>query len=277
MTKIPFIKMNGLGNDFIIIDCRGDLPTPTTETIIALSNRRTGIGCDQFIILETPTGNETVFMRMHNANGEQVGACGNATRCVGRLIMEQTGQNQCTIATISDTLHATWADESNKTVTINMGNPKLAWQEIPLLSAHDTTAVALNIPNLPPAQCVNMGNPHAVFFVPDVESFDITHYGKIVETHPQFPEKTNAEFVEKIGDTTLRMRVWERGVGITQACGTGACAVAVCAIQSGMVQSDTVDIVLDGGTLTIQWQQGGAVYMTGATALSFTGEAETPC
>lgn len=272
MMTIPFLKMHGLGNDFIIIDCRQHLPKPNTETIIAMSNRHRGIGCDQFIVLENAQKEGDVLMRIYNGNdGGQVGACGNVTRCVGRLIMNEMNVPSCNIETIDGVLKASWADKANHIVTIDMGMPKLTWQHIPLSQEMDTLSVNLGIDGLPPALCVSMGNPHAVFFVDDAEAIAVEHYGKMVESHPLFPEKTNVEFVHKVNDTTLRMRVWERSAGITQACGTGACAVTVAGIQAGIIPSDTATVILDGGPLTITWQDKKSVLMTGATTLSFTG------
>ena len=273
-TSIPFVKMHGLGNDFIIVDCRTGLPNPDKETIIALSNRRTGIGCDQFIVLENSYNGNDVFMRMYNCDGAEVGACGNATRCVARLIMVETQIPSCTIETISGILGATWADQNKKTITIDMGLAKLDAVDIPLsLSDPDTvtTRIDVGIDGLPLACCVNMGNPHAVFQVDNADDFDVEKYGSMVENSPLFPEKTNVEFISLLKNGDIRMRVWERGVGITQACGTGACAAAVAAVRTGLIDITPVDIILDGGVLTINWHVGQSVFMTGATSVSFTG------
>ena len=272
-TPIPFIKMHGLGNDFIIVDCRMELPNPDADTIVAMSDRRTGIGCDQFIILENSYNGHDVFMRMHNCDGGEVGACGNATRCVARLIMDETQMPSCTIETISGILGAKWADKDQKTVTIAMGPAKLDAPDIPLSpdAKTDTTAVDVSIDDLPPACCVNMGNPHAVFQVDDADDFDVAKYGKMVENSPLFPEKTNVEFISMLDNGSMRMRVWERGVGITRACGTGACAAAVAGVRTGLIKHTPITVMLDGGPLTIDWQVGQSVLMTGATSLSFTG------
>ena len=276
-TEIPFIKMHGLGNDFIVVDCRTDLPNPNTNTIVQMSDRRTGIGCDQFIILENSYNGNDVFMRMYNCDGGEVGACGNATRCVARLIMEETQMPSCTIETISGILGAKWANKEQKTVTIAMGSAKLEASDIPLSKTDaDTTAIDVGIDGLPPACCVNIGNPHAVFQVDDADNFDVATYGAMVENSPLFPEKTNVEFINKLTNGDIRMRVWERGVGITRACGTGACAAAVAAIRTGLTDNTVVNVILDGGVLTIDCplemhQAEHSVLMTGETALSFIG------
>ena len=274
--KMPFIKMHGLGNDFIIVDCRTDVPNPDSHTIVHMSERRTGIGCDQFIVLENSYNGHDVFMRMYNCDGGEVGACGNATRCVARLIMVETQMPSCTIETISGILGAKWADKDLKTVTIAMGVPKLDAPDIPLspdktTAKADTTALDVGIDGLPTACCVNVGNPHAVFLVDNADVFDVAKYGTLVENSPLFPEKTNVEFISLLPNGNMRMRVWERGVGITRACGTGACAAAIAGIRTGIIDKTSVDVVLDGGTLTIDWQAGQSVLMTGATTLSFTG------
>ena len=274
--QIPFIKMHGLGNDFIVVDCRTGLPNPDTDTIVAMSDRRTGIGCDQFIVLENSYNGNDVFMRMYNCDGGEVGACGNATRCIARLIMVETQMPSCTIETISGVLNATWADQTLKTVTIDMGLAKLDASDIPLspdtnATDTDTTAIDVGIDGLPPACCVNVGNPHAVFLVDDADNFDVATYGAMVENSPLFPEKTNVEFISMLAGGDMRMRVWERGVGITRACGTGACAAAIAGVRTGIVDTTPINVVLDGGTLTINWHQGQSVFMTGATTLSFTG------
>ena len=270
--KMPFIKMHGLGNDFIVVDCRTGLPNPDADTIVAMSDRRTGIGCDQFIVLENSYNGNDVFMRMYNCDGGEVGACGNATRCVARLIMVETQMPSCTIETISGILGATWANQEQKTVTIDMGLAKLDGGDIPLSTPNaDTTAIDVDIAGLPTACCVNVGNPHAVFLVDDADTFDVATYGAMVENSPLFPEKTNVEFISMLDNGDMRMRVWERGVGITRACGTGACAAAIAGVRTGLIEKTPVNVVLDGGTLTINWHTGQSVFMTGATTLSFTG------
>lgn len=270
MTGYSFVKMHGLGNDFIVLDAREQPLDLTPTKVQAMADRRTGAGCDQFIVMETPNAaGADVFMRIFNADGSEVEACGNATRCVARLMMGETGQDQTTIETVVGLLHADQADGDK--VTVNMGAARLDWQDIPVSEQCDTLEMPLTVGPLSTPVGVNVGNPHAVFFVEDCESLDLETVGPKVETHPFFPNRVNVEVVTKLDETTLRMRVWERGVGITQACGTGACAVLVAAVRRGIIEGRKATVVLDGGPLEIEWLENGEILMTGSASRAFDG------
>lgn len=263
--------MHGLGNDFVVIDARRAAYAPSAEQVRAISNRRTGVGCDQFIVVEpSDRPDAAAFMRIFNADGGEVGACGNASRCVGRLLMDETGADRAAFETAAGLLQAFRADDGQ--VTVDMGPARLDWRDVPLAEPADT----LRLDNVAMAgiagpTAVGMGNPHAVFFVDDAESVAIAEVGPVFEHHPMFPERTNVEFVHVAGPDVLRMRVWERGVGVTQACGTGACAAAVAAMRRGLTDR-TADVVLDGGTLRIHWRESdGHVLMTGPAAVAYSG------
>ncbi|ALG69643.1 diaminopimelate epimerase [Azospirillum thiophilum] len=269
MTR-EFLKMHGLGNDFVVIDARSEPYRPSGAEVRAIADRKTGVGCDQFIILEhTDAPGADAFMRIHNADGSEVGACGNASRCVGWLLMTESGRDRTSFQTEAGLLHASRAD--NGRITVDMGAPRLDWAAIPLATPTDTLRVeTVEHGGFAAPVAVSMGNPHAVFFVDDAEAVPLTEVGPVFENHPAFPERANIEFAQVLSPTAIRMRVWERGAGITQACGTGACATLVAAARRGLT-GRKADILLDGGTLTIEWTGEDRVLMTGPVALSFSG------
>lgn len=273
MTR-QFLKMHGLGNDFVVIDARQTPFNPSAEQARAIADRKTGIGCDQFIVLEPVSEDAAAkgaraFMRIFNADGSQVSACGNASRCIGWLLMEEFECNQLYFQTAAGLLEARRADHGR--VTVDMGRPRLDWQQIPLSGPADTVAVdGVEHAGLSSPVAVSMGNPHAVFFVDDVEALPLTEIGPVFETHPRFPERANIEFAQILSPDRIRMRVWERGAGITRACGSGACATLVAAARRGLT-GRKADIDLDGGMLTIEWLENGHVLMTGPVAVSFSG------
>ncbi|WP_417793559.1 diaminopimelate epimerase [Terasakiella pusilla] len=270
---LPFIKMHGLGNDFVVLDARENPIDLTVAQVQAMADRRTGAGCDQFIVMEPAKDSAAdVFMRIRNADGNEVEACGNATRCIARLMMDELGKTEVTVETVVGLLHAR---DAGDTVTVNMGQARLGWQDIPVAEDCDTLTMPLTVGPLEGPVGVNVGNPHAVFFVPNCESVDLEAAGPHVETHPFFPERTNVEVVTKQDDGSLRMRVWERGVGITQACGTGACAVLVAAVRRGIIDGRAADVVLDGGTLHIEWLENGEILMTGPASRAYSGSFDT--
>jgi diaminopimelate epimerase len=258
--------MHGLGNDFVIIDCRaaprGALMDISPARARNIADRRTGIGCDQLITLENSQIAD-VRMRIYNADGSEVESCGNATRCVVALI-----GRDISIETAGGLLTG---QISNGAVTVDMGAPRFEWPDIPLAFAMDTAAMPLAWDELSAPTAVNVGNPHAVFFVEDIGAVDLDMLGPRIENDSVFPERVNVN-VATVQDGKIHLRVWERGVGETRACGTGACATAVAAIRRGLVSSP-VDVVLQGGTLNIAWQQGGPILMTGGAAHVFTGTA----
>lgn len=268
MTR-KFLKMHGLGNDFVVIDARREPYAPTPAEVRAIADRKTGVGCDQFIVVEPAVTPGTAgFMRIRNADGGEVSACGNAARCVGWLLMEEAGSDRASFETNAGVLEA--ARGPAGTVTVDMGPARLAWNEIPLAGPADTLRLDVEHAGFAGPVAVGMGNPHAVFFVDDAEAVPVAEVGPVLEHHAAFPERTNVEFATVLSPTRIRMRVWERGVGITRACGTGACATLVAAARRGLT-GRKADVELDGGTLTIEWLEDGRVLMTGPVAHSFTG------
>ncbi len=270
--KNKFVKMHGLGNDFAIFDGRSKKVSMPVKTIKKLGDRNTGIGFDQLIVIEKPKRNGAdAFMRIYNNDGSEVGACGNATRCVGKWLIKEKKKKVVTIDTRGARLSATMKGEK---LTVDMGPVNLEWQQIPLIQEEDTLSVPVTAGPLQSAVAVNVGNPHAVFFMDDVEGFALALHGPKVENDPIFPEKVNVEIAAITGKNKIRMRVWERGVGITRACGTGACAVAVAAVRKGLT-GRKVSVELDGGILDIEWRASdNHVLMTGAVAEVYRGEVE---
>jgi diaminopimelate epimerase len=269
-----FLKMHGLGNDFAIFDARTFPLALDSASARAIADRRRGIGCDQVIVME-PSKRANAFMRSFNADGGEVEACGNATRCVAYLLMHEAGTDQVRIDTAGGLLLCRTAPDSR--ITVDMGVPRLDWREIPMAQAVDTSSFSLDVPGfknraLTNAAAVSVGNPHCVLFVEDAEQAPVASLGPAIERHPWFPLRTNVEFVERRGPKQLRMRVWERGAGITQACGTGACAAAVAASVRGLTER-SVTVQLDGGALEIEWREADDhVLMTGPVGFSFAGE-----
>ena len=230
MNGLPFIKMHGLGNDFVVIDARETPIELSGEVARAISDRKTGVGCDQFIVIEpSKEPLADAFMRIRNSDGAEVEACGNATRCVASLLMAEKGNRHAIVETVVGLLDAEAAE--GDLVSVDMGPARLDWREIPINDAKDTLHLGIGQGPLQDPVGVNVGNPHAVFFVDDAEAVDLETLGPLLETHPLFPERTNVEAVQVLGPSRLRMRVWERGVGITRACGTGACASLVAAVR----------------------------------------------
>jgi len=273
-SVLKFRKMNGLGNDFVVVDGRTHALALGPDAVRAIADRKEGIGCDQLIALE-PSTKADVFMRIWNADGGEVAACGNAARCVAGLIAQEQGRPQVTIETEDQVLGAAVAGENS--VTIDMGAPRLKWDEIPLAEPfHDTRRIELqagpiDAPVLHSPAVVNVGNPHALFFVDDVEAIDLAPIGAMLEHHPLFPERANISVVQVQSPEHIKIRTWERGAGLTRACGTAACASAVAAIRRELT-GRKVTVSLPGGDLVIEWRdQDGHVLMTGPYALDFEG------
>ena len=265
-----YFKMNGCGNDFVIIDARsrGSLPLSQKQAR-DIADRETGLGCDQVIAVERSIRGDA-YMRIWNAGGGEVEACGNATRCVAWLLMEEGGATSRRIETPAGMLYAERAGD--KIITVDMGSPLLRWEEIPLARPMDTARMEFAAGGYEAPGAVNMGNPHVVFFVDDVAAAPIESLGPKVERDPMFPEGVNAGFAEVRSPRQIRLRVWERGVGLTRACGTGACAAAVAAHRQGRAERN-VEIIADGGSLQIEWRAGDdRVLMTGPIELESTGE-----
>lgn len=259
-------KMNGAGNAFAIFDARSNLFSPTEAQVREIARI---FSADQLIALERDAEKDA-FMRIWNADGGEVTACGNATRCVGHLLLEETGRDEVSIRTEADSLKAGRADGG--LITVDMGSPLLGWEDIPLSEKMDVRGVDVKIgpmdnPYLSRPAVVSMGNPHAVFFVDDVDAYDIPAIGPLVEGHPVFPEGANVGFAQIIDKKTIRLRVWERGAGLTKACGTGACAALVCAARAKKT-GRKAKLILDGGELTIHWRESDDhVLMTGPVEL----------
>jgi diaminopimelate epimerase len=269
MRDIPFIKMHGLGNDFVVVDARKRKLALDGAAARAIADRHRGVGCDQLLVLEKPmTKGADVYMRIHNADGSEAEACGNGTRCVADLLMRERGKERVVVETVAGLLAAHAA--GNHRVGVDMGEPRLAWREIPLARDCDTLNVPLTLGPLVVPVCTSMGNPHATFFVDDAESVDLATLGPRLEHDPIFPERANIGVVQVLSPQRLRFRVWERGAGITIACGSGACAALVAAARRGL-SGRKAEVVLDGGTLEIEWRADGHVLMTGPVAVSFQG------
>ncbi|HEX8308684.1 MAG TPA: diaminopimelate epimerase [Allosphingosinicella sp.] len=259
--KRRFRKMHGLGNDFVIFDSRESPVEMNEARVRALADRRTGIGCDQLIVLE-PSDCADVRMRIWNSDGGEVQSCGNAARCVA-LLLGAPGW----IETAGGLLAASAGEGS---ATVDMGDPRFGWDEIPLAYPVDTAAMPVGWEDLSEPFAVNVGNPHIVFFVEDAEAVDLERLGPLIENDPLFPERINVNIASVEGGA-LRLRVWERGSGLTRACGTGACATAVAAVSRGLASSP-VEIRLPGGTLNVAWGPGNTIAMGGPATLVFEGE-----
>lgn len=253
--SLAFMKMHGLGNDFVVVDSRVHPVTMTPALARAIGDRHCGIGFDQLAVISAGTGD--AHLTFYNADGSLSATCGNATRCIARHLMEETGKTSLHLTTDRGDLAA--QDAGNGLTSVNMGRPQLDWAEVPLAKAMDT--LKLPIEGAPTA--TGMGNPHCTFFVDDVAEVDLAQLGALYEHHPLYPERTNVQFAEITGVDHIRMRVWERGVGITLASGSSSCATAVAAARRGLT-GRSVRVDLDGGTLQIDWRNDG-VWMTGPT------------
>ena len=275
MSGVPYLKMNGLGNDFVVVDARADGRKFTSDAIRAVTDRVKGVGADQFIVMEKPsTPGVDVFIRIYNSDGGEIDACGNASRCVAALVAEELGKRAVMLQTNAGLLPAEVTDD---VVTVDIGKPRFDWDQIPLAEEFaDTTGIELQLgpidaPILHTPSVVNVGNPHAIFWVSDVEAYDLGRFGPLLENHPIFPERANIELAQVISPDRIKVRVWERGAGLTLACGTGACAVAVAAARKGL-SNRNVTIELPGGPLRIDWRTSDDhIMMTGAWALDGEG------
>jgi len=260
--RISFIKMHGLGNDFVVLDGRAaPLPEITAQAARAIADRRTGIGCDQLVVLE-PSAAHAFRMRIFNADGGEVEACGNASRAVALLhgapVTIETGGGPIALEPL------------NGGARVDMGAPRFEWDAIPLAYPMDTATMPVGWDDLSAPMAVSVGNPHVVFFVEEAAAVPLEVRGPEIENDPLFPQRVNVNVASLAGPDHLNLRVWERGAGLTRACGTGACATAVAAIRRGLVRSP-VRVTLPGGDLVIAWQAGGTIAMSGPAAESFRG------
>ena len=272
--ELPFVKMHGLGNDFIVLDGRDGSPMPDAQQMQALANRHLELGCDQLMVLMPPAEGVDVCLDMFNADGSIAGACGNGTRCVASLLMAEKTTDRVVIRTTAGDLPC-WRSGNKGQISVKMGPVHTGWQDIPLARESDTLHLDLGLADLGLAVAVSVGNPHAVFFVEDAEAIDIKKFGPLAEQHPIFSDRANIEFVSLKNRQEMRMRVWERGVGVTMACGSGACAAAAAGVLRGL-SDNQVKIELDGGILDIHWQEadspaGGQIIMTGPVATVASG------
>ena len=268
LNEIPFYKMHGLGNDFVVIDGREEKLSFEPSEIRHIAHRREGVGCDQVILLE-PSSKADLFMRIFNANGDEVQMCGNALRCVGAMIMNQAEKNDCKIELVSgvfDILH-----DGDYGIQVNMGKPSFDWEHIPLSSEMKTNPLDLEINGLSKPYALSIGNPHLVFWVEDVNEVNLEDLGEKLERHPNFPEGINIEIAQVLDPHTILMRVWERGVGLTEACGSGACAVAYASYKAKKINKDVI-IYMPGGVLKIEINEKDEILMTGPAVLSYYGK-----
>jgi diaminopimelate epimerase len=268
-----FLKMHGCGNDFVVFDERAGPLGLTARRAAAIADRRTGVGCDQFIAIEPPpeNSNADAFMRIRNPDGAEAGACGNATRCVADLLARETGRCNQVIRTAAGNLPSEALPDGR--VRVDMGSARLDWPDIPLARPMETLHLDLAVGPLADPAAVSMGNPHATFFVADLACLPVAELGPRLEHDPLFPERANVGFAQVLAPDRIRLRVWERGAGLTRACGSGACAALVNAHRRGLTGRHAT-ILVDGGELEIEWRQDGHVLMTGPVTTSFIGEID---
>jgi|KBSMisStaDraftv2_1062788.scaffolds.fasta_scaffold42311_3 diaminopimelate epimerase len=269
----PFLKMHGLGNDFVVFDSRKSKLSLDHHSARAVADRRRGIGCDQVIVIEKSANDADALMRIYNADGSEVESCGNAARCVAQVLMDESRRDSVRLDTEGGALVCRHMDSM---ISVDMGPPQLGWRDIPLSQDCDTNLFTVSIAGeeLHGAAAVSMGNPHCVLFVQKVQDAAVDTIGPAVESAPLFPERTNVEFVQVLSAEKLRVRVWERGTGMTLACGTGACAAMVAAKRRGLCGA-RAEVLLDGGPLTIEWQDADShVMMIGPATLVYRGEID---
>ena len=268
MQKIEFIKMHGLGNDFVIIDKRFKNIDISKKLINSISDRKSGAGCDQLITINQKTSdNHDVSIKIYNPSGDLAEACGNGTRCIAKLLFDESGKSELKIKSDAGILIAKKID--NKNISINLGKLSHNWQDIPLIKDIDTLNMPINIDGFSPGVAVNIGNPHIVFFGDKINEVDLNNVGPKIENHEFFPNKTNVEFIKILNENKIQMRVWERGAGITLACGSGACAAVYAGMKKNLL-SNNVEVILAKGSLQILIQNDVAI-MTGPAAISFRG------
>ncbi|HEY7611027.1 MAG TPA: diaminopimelate epimerase [Alphaproteobacteria bacterium] len=269
MPPKDFIKMHGAGNDFVVLDLRHGGAAPSAKEAVAIADRHRGIGCDQIILIgPSRTGVADLGLVFLNSDGSESGACGNGTRCVADFLMQERGADHLALETAAGILDCARGRDGR--VTVDMGLARTEWRDIPLAEARDTLHLGIGEGPVKDPVGVGMGNPHAVFFVPDVAKVPIESIGPKLERHALFPERANIGFAEVRAPDRIRLRVWERGAGLTLACGSGACAALVAAVRRGLAKRKAT-LELDGGTLEIEWLENGHVLMTGPTAVAFRG------
>jgi diaminopimelate epimerase len=272
MSQVPYTKAVALGNDFVILDMRQESLALTVNDIKKISDRRDGLGCDQLIVMLSPSDQKAdVLLKFYNSDGSEAEACGNGTRCVAHLILERDQKDDIQIQTADTICKASWASGDKASgITVVMREPRFKWDEIPL--AHPEALAQVSYKENTP-YCVNVGNPHAIFFVEDVNTIPLASIGPQIESHPAFPNRVNVGFAQIMNDRTVHLRVWERGAGYTMACGTGACATAAVAIHQKLIPVEHVPltIIQEGGEIIIDWKPGSPLIMTGAAQIGFEG------
>lgn len=268
-----FVKMHGLGNDFVVFDARESALALSPEKAKAIADRHLGVGCDTVVVIRPGGAATDASVLFFNADGSESDTCFNASRCVARLLLDERGLARVKLSTKAGLLIC--SDAGKGLVRVDVGEPRLDWDQIPLASAVDTTQFPLDVGGTSiPVSAVSMGNPHCIVFIPDAQQAPVTTLGPKIEVLPFFPKRTNVEFAQVLDRGKIRMRVWERGVGMTLACGSGACATAVAAIRRGLTDRQ-VAMILDGGTLLVEWrEEDGHVLLTGPTALPFCGRLD---
>ncbi len=270
MQKIEFIKMHGLGNDFVVIDKRSKDITITQELIKKLSDRRTGAGCDQLITISNSKNNVDADIEIFNPGGDRAEACGNGTRCIARVLFDENRNKE--LLKIHSDAGILEAKKEDNNISVNMGEITTDWNKIPLINDMDTMNIPILIDGYSKGVAVNVGNPHVIFFGKSISVTNLNKIGPSIENHKYFPNKTNVELVEVINRNTLKMRVWERGVGITLACGSGACA-SVYAAWKKKLTDNKVEVIVEKGSLIINILDGKAI-MTGPAEISYHGNLE---
>jgi diaminopimelate epimerase len=269
MRGADFIKMHGLGNDFVVVDARVHAVALDDDAARRIADRHRGVGCDQLIVIEPARDpRAAIFMRIRNADGGEVEACGNAARCVAALLLRESGGSRIAIETGAGVLEAEAARDGS--VTVDLGPARFEWRDIPLARALDTLHVPLALGPLRDPVCTSIGNPHATFFVADAAAIDLATLGPQLEHDPLFPARANIGIAQVLSRERLRLRVWERGAGLTPACGTGACAALVAANRRGLM-GRSAEVIADGGSLRVTWREDGHVLLGGAVAVSFSG------
>jgi diaminopimelate epimerase len=272
MQPRNFIKMHGLGNDFVIVESAVTGPVFNEDQARLIADRRWGIGCDQLITIEPPQDPAAdIFIRIQNTDGSEAEACGNATRCVARLLMGRSDTKGMIIQTLRGLLDC--REAKSGLVSVAMGEPLFEWADIPLAEALDSLHLPITSKGLSDPVGLSVGNPHCVFFVEDAEVVDFRTVGAEVEHHALYPNRTNVQFVQINGRGSIRQRVWERGVGVTEASGSGACAGALASMRRGLTDRK-VDVHLDGGILNIEWREDNQIVMIGPTAYVCSGRLD---
>ena len=271
--SVAFHKMNGLGNDFVVVDTRARKIQIGAAAARRIGDRHRGVGFDQLLVIEPAKGAGDYFLRIWNPDGSESGACGNGTRCVADMLLNESSKASVALATLGGVLQCTRGTDGR--VTVDMGEPKLDWQDIPLAERMDTRTLDIKVgpidaPVLFGPSAVNMGNPHCIFFVENAEAHDLAKIGPMLEYHPLFPERANISLAQVKSKSEIRLRVWERGAGQTLACGSAACAATVGAARRRLTER-AARVVLDGGALDIHWRDDNHVLMTGPVELNFSG------